>query len=202
MARTQAADYEQRKEAILDQAAHLFARMGFADTSIAGLAAACKIPKSSIYYYCRSKEDVLYGVMASHIDQLVREVDDVLSHKARPVELLGALIHSFMRHYVGAADRQKVLLNELGNLPADMRKFIVDKQRGVIDAVQKLLEAIHPVLAGGAVLARTHTMLLFGMINWTHTWFDPAGPLSADKFADIALDRIMAPIKAKRAQTS
>jgi hypothetical protein len=68
----------------------------------------------------------------------------------------------------------------------------------VLDAVQKLLEAIHPVLAGDAVLARTQTMLLFGMINWTHTWFDPAGPVSADEFADMALDRILAPIKARR----
>jgi len=40
-------------------------------------------------------------------------------------------------------------------------------------------------------------MLLFGMINWTHTWFDPAGPVSADQFADMALDRILAPIRAR-----
>ncbi|HSI18041.1 MAG TPA: TetR/AcrR family transcriptional regulator [Sphingomonas sp.] len=198
MARTQAADYEQRREAILDKAAHLFARMGFAGASVSDLAAACETSKSLIYHYYPSKEDVLYGVMASHLDQLVQDVDQVLSREAAPAELLSALIHSFMRHYIGAADRQKVLLNELGNLPADRRKVIVDKQRGVIDAVQKLLEAIHPVLAEDAAMARAETMLLFGMINWTHTWFDPAGPVSADEFADMALDRILAPITARR----
>jgi len=198
MARTQAADYEQRREAILDKAAHLFARMGFAGASVSDLAAACETSKSLIYHYYPSKEDVLYGVMASHLDQLVQDVDQVLSREAAPTELLSALIHSFMRHYIGAADRQKVLLNELGNLPVDRRKVIVDKQRGVIDAVQKLLEAIHPALAEDAAMARAETMLLFGMINWTHTWFDPAGPVSADQFADMALDRIMAPITAWR----
>lgn len=197
MARTQAADYEQRREAILDKAAHLFASMGFNGASVADLATACETSKSLIYHYYPSKEDVLYGVMTSHIDQLVQDVDQVLSRGAPPAELLSALIHSFMRHYIGAADRQKVLLNELGNLPADRRKIIVDKQRGVIDAVQKLLEAIHPVLATDAAMARAETMLLFGMINWTHTWFDPAGPVSADQFADMALDRILAPIKAR-----
>ena len=198
MARTQAADYEQRREAILDKAAHLFAHMGFNGASVSDLAVACETSKSLIYHYYPSKEDVLYGVMASHLDQLVQDVDQVLSREAAPAELLSALIHSFMRHYIGAADRQKVLLNELGNLPADRRKVIVDKQRGVIDAVQKLLEAIHPVLAGDAAMARAETMLLFGMINWTHTWFDPAGPVSADEFADMALDRILAPITARR----
>jgi len=197
MARTQAADYEQRREAILDKAAHLFAHMGFNGASVSDLAVACETSKSLIYHYYPSKEDVLYGVMASHLDQLVQDVDQVLSREAAPAELLGALIHSFMRHYIGAADRQKVLLNELGNLPADRRKIIVDKQRGVIDAVQKLLEAIHPALAADAAMARAETMLLFGMINWTHTWFDPAGPVSADQFADMALDRILAPIRAR-----
>ncbi|MES2043236.1 MAG: TetR/AcrR family transcriptional regulator [Pseudomonadota bacterium] len=198
MARTQAADYEQRREAILDRAARLFADMGFNGASVSDLAVACETSKSLIYHYYPSKEDVLYGVMSSHLDQLVQDVEQVMARDAPPAELLRALIHSFMRHYIGAADRQKVLLNELGNLPAERRKAIVDKQRGVIDAVQKLLEAIHPVLAGDAAMARAETMLLFGMINWTHTWFDPAGPVSADEFADMALDRILAPIKARR----
>lgn len=196
MARTQAADYEQRREAILDKAAQLFARMGFNGASVSDLATACETSKSLIYHYYPSKEDVLYGVMSSHLDQLVQDVDQVMARDGTPTELLKALIHSFMRHYIGAADRQKVLLNELANLPADRRRTIVDKQRGVIDAVQKLLAAIHPALAADPVLARAQTMLLFGMINWTHTWFDPAGPVSADAFADMALDRILAPIKA------
>src|SRR3569623_1232967 len=198
MARTQAADYEQRREAILDKAAQLFAQIGFNGASLADLATACETSKSLIYHYYPSKEDVLYGVMSSHLDQLVQDVAEVLSREGTPTELLKALIHSFMRHYIGAADRQKVLLNELGNLPADKRKTIVDKQRGVIDAVQKLLAAIHPALAGDPVLARAQTMLLFGMINWTHTWFDPAGPVSAVAFADMALYRILAPIAPRR----
>lgn len=194
MARTQAADYEQRREAILDKAAQLFARLGFNGASVADLATACETSKSLIYHYYPSKEDVLYGVMSSHLDQLVQDVDEVMARAGTPTELLTALIHSFMRHYIGAADRQKVLLNELGNLPADRRRTIVEKQRGVIDAVQRLLQAIHPALSADPVLARAHTMLLFGMINWTHTWFDPAGPVSADAFADMALERILAPI--------
>jgi hypothetical protein len=31
-------------------------------------------------------------------------------------------------------------------------------------------------------------MLVFGMINWTHTWFDPAGPLGVDELAELAAD--------------
>jgi AcrR family transcriptional regulator len=192
MARTQAADYEQRREAIVEKAAGLFARQGFRGASVADLAAACETSKSLIYHYYPSKEDVLYAVMASHLDQLVQDVAEAMGAGGDAKARLAVLIHAFMRHYVGAADRQKVLLNELAALPAEKRAVIVEKQRLVIDAVQSLLVQIHPALTTDKARARVQTMLLFGMINWTHTWFDPAGPIAADEVADMAWALIVA----------
>ena len=82
--------------------------------------------------------------------------------------------------------------------PARSAESVFPLLEPLLPSVQKLLEAIHPVLAEDAAMARAETMLLFGMINWTHTWFDPAGPVSADQFADMALDRILAPISPRR----
>ena len=39
---------------------------------------------------------------------------------------------------------------------------------------------------------RAGAMLLFGMINWTHTWFDPKGALQPGEIADMALDLVLA----------
>lgn len=192
MARTQAADYEQRREAILAQAARVFAASGFKGTSVADLAAACETSKSLIYHYYPSKEDILYAVMTSHIDQLAADVAEVMAGPETPAVRLDRLIHNFMRDYVGAADRQKVLLNELDSLPPERRRSIVGKQRGIVDAVQQLLVAIQPRLAADPVRARVTTMLLFGMINWTHTWFDPAGPVGAAEIADMSMALIKA----------
>jgi AcrR family transcriptional regulator len=192
LARTQAADYEQRREAILDKAARLFARGGFDGSSVADLAEACNTSKSLIYHYYPSKEDILYAVMSSHIDQLVADVDAVLTRGGSAAEQLDALIHAFMDHYVGAADRQKVLLNELDSLPAEQRVAIVARQRRVIDAAQALLVALDPELGLDPVRARAKTMLLFGMINWTHTWYDPAGPIPPAQIADMALRMVQA----------
>lgn len=194
MARTQAQDYDQRREAIVEKAARLFASEGFRGASVADLAAACETSKSLIYHYYPSKEDVLYEVMASHIDQLVQDVNEAQEAPGDAKERLIRLIRSFMAHYMGAANRQKVMLNELGNLPPDRRATIVGKQRQVIAAVQKLLTEIHPELARDAARARVQTMLMFGMINWTHTWYDPKGPISPEQIADMALQRILAPL--------
>jgi len=63
MARTQAADFEQRREKIVERAAQLFAERGFLGASIADLAKACKTSKSLIYHYYSSKEEILFDVM-------------------------------------------------------------------------------------------------------------------------------------------
>ena len=190
MARTQAPDYEEHRIAIVDKAAELFARRGFTGASLSDLAAACQTSKSLIYHYFPSKEDILYEVMSSHIDQLVEDTHQVAREGGRAADQFNRLIHAFLRHYMGAASRQKVLLNELAHLPDAMRETIVSKQRQVVEVTQKLLTALTPGLAGDPKRARVQTMLLFGMINWTHTWYDPDGDIKIDELAEMVLELI------------
>ena len=192
MARTQAADYEARREAIVERAAELFAAQGFRGASVADLAAACSTSKSLFYHYYPSKEDVLYAVMSSHIEALVEAAAAVEQEGGDAATRLGRLIRRFMSQYVGAAARQKVLLNELDNLPAARRADIVAKQRGLIALVEHLLGELHPPLRSDAPRRRAAAMLLFGMINWTHTWFDPAGAVSAEELGDMATRLVIA----------
>ena len=188
MARTQAADYEERKEVILDRASALFARKGFLGTSVMDIAKACGASKSLLYHYYPSKEDVLVGVMSSHVDVLLDDVAAVQGLQLSSEEGLNALLHRFMQHYVGAADRQKVLLNELDNLPAKSRDQIVAKQREIVEAVQALLVQAHPEALSDPARARAKTMLVFGMINWTSNWLGPAGKLTPSQIADMAFE--------------
>ena len=193
MARTQAPDFEQRRDRIVAEAAELFARDGFRGSSINDLAIACGVSKSLLYHYFPSKEDILHAVMVGHLDQLLEDAEAAVSSEGDAAARLRRLLQDFMDHYVGASSRQKVLLNELGNLPTERRRLVVAKQRKLIDTVQGLLSQIHPGLAEDARRARVATMLLFGMINWTLTWFDPEGALSPSEVTEMVLDRILAP---------
>lgn len=190
MARKQSADYDERREKIVERAADLFASRGFRGASMANLAAACVTSKSLLYHYYPSKEELLYAVMLSHIDVLVADVAAVAREEGPAREKLDLILHRFMHHYVGAESRQKVLLNDLVHLPEDKRASIVAKQRSIIDAVQALLVEVDPALTSDPVAARVRTMLLFGMINWTHTWFNEGGPASADAIAGAAFTLI------------
>jgi AcrR family transcriptional regulator len=140
--------------------------------------------KSLIYHYYTAKEDILFEVMDSHLRQLAEASDEVMGMDLAPADKLREISRAFMRLYVGAAARHKVLLNELDCLPADRRAEIVRTQRRLIAAVEGLLVEIQPGLRPR--LQRPAAMLFFGMINWTHTWFSERGSASAAEVADLA----------------
>jgi AcrR family transcriptional regulator len=191
MARTQAADYVQRREGIVDRAADLFASRGFLGTSIADLADACKTSKSLLYHYYDSKEQILFDVMHSHVKALLDVAEDIAARPIGAADKLRAMTREFMRLYLGAASRQRVLLNELANLPEAQRRIIVGIQRRLIDIIDKVLVEIRPDLAGRSPLRRPAVMLYFGMINWMHTWLDPAGRAKPAKIADLAINTFL-----------
>jgi AcrR family transcriptional regulator len=188
MARTQAADYDQRRAAIVEAAAARFASRGFAGASVADIAQRGKISKSLVYHYYQAKEDILYDVMISHVHALEAAAREVMAGMETSERKLRELTHRFMALYVGAADRHKVLLNDLDHLPKARRAEIVGVQRRLIEVVQKLLAEIEPALKRKSGASFAAAMLYFGQINWTHTWFDPRGPVSAGALAEMAVD--------------
>ena len=177
MARPQSPDYDRRREAIVAAAAALYAKKGFPGASVAELAQACGASKSLIYHYFPSKDDILYAVMVDHLDALTEAAETACKSGSADARLR-ALTVAFMRLYASAQNHHKVLLNELDNLPAERRTAVVAKQRRIIAAAEDVISEIG---SGGA--ARVNTMLFFGMINWTHTWFDPAGPFMPEALA-------------------
>lgn len=186
MARTQAADFGARRAAIVEKAAALYAERGFLGASIADLATACRTSKSLIYHYYPSKEDILFDVMHSHVRSLLDAAENVLKVPGSAADRLRTLTSEFMTLYVGAASRQRVLLNDLGHLPMARRAIIVGIQRRLVDIVEELLAEIRGDLGTRASLRWPAAMLYFGMINWTHTWMDASGPAKPDKIAILA----------------
>lgn len=79
MARPQAPDYADRRQAMLDSAAALYARHGFLGASIVDLAVACGVSKSLLYHYFGSKEDILFEIMLDQPNAQGQIIDRSLS---------------------------------------------------------------------------------------------------------------------------
>ena len=179
-------DYDDRRDAIVQTAARLYAEMGFLGCSIADLSAACGMSKSLLYHYFASKEDILFAIMAGHVEAL-RQVADGIVDVADASQRLRDLTHGFVHLYVGASAQHKVLVNDLDKLPAERSAMIIETERSLLDIVDGIIVELAPSLKSQRSRRRAITMLYFGMINWMHTWFDAAKDVGPDEFADLVV---------------
>lgn len=188
MARTKAENYDTKRDSITIKAAKLFAQKGFSGASISDISKACGVSKSLIYHYYSAKEDILYGAMSDHIEDLTRAVNatDILNEDPR--KEFHNLTLALLRCYAGAEDAQKVLLYELNNLTTKQRKDIVTKQRAIISRFEKVFTRIDPTIENNQPLLRSKIMLFFGSVNWIHTWYNPKGEISRDTLAKMAVE--------------
>src|SRR6201990_2507776 len=88
---------KRRDDEVLDAAARVFARRGYADASVQHVADELGILKGSLYHYIKTKEDLLFRLLAETHD----DVDAILKD-VEAVEGLSALdrLHLYVRRQV------------------------------------------------------------------------------------------------------
>ncbi|MEX3009087.1 TetR/AcrR family transcriptional regulator [Hoeflea sp. TYP-13] len=184
MARTKAVDYEEKREAILQSAAKLFADVGYDRSSMSQLAEVCGVSKALLYHYYSGKDSLLYDVIGAHLKDLCQTVEAADRPDAPAEERLHLLISALLEAYREADHEHKVQINEMKHLPADQQEALKDLERRLVACFAKAVLGVNPHLAGR--LLKPVTMSLFGMLNWHYMWFRPSGEISREEYARIA----------------
>ncbi|HEY1227269.1 MAG TPA: TetR/AcrR family transcriptional regulator [Ramlibacter sp.] len=187
MGRGRHAGYDDQRETILAQAAHLFATRGYSATSMNEVAEACGLSKATLYHYYRDKYALLFSIADTHVERLQGIVRDAVSGTREPRARLQALVKRLVEEYADAQDAHWVLTSEVRFLePADRRR-VLDRERALVAAFAQVVGDLRPDLKEAA-LSKPLTMLLFGMVNWMFTWMKPEGALDHDAMAPIVTD--------------
>ena len=187
MARVRAAEYDDKRDAILDRAAELFAINGFARTSMNAISEACGASKAALYHYYVGKDALLFDILDSHIRFLLETVEEIAATEPDPRSRLYRLTEALMQGYADADAKHKVLMNEMGSLAPEKRETIRGMERRIVAVFAETLCALNPAL-DRPELSKPVTMSLLGMLNWHYTWFNPGGPLTREAYARLATD--------------
>ena len=172
-----------RRDDILRAAARTFRRRGFADTGMRDIAEAADLSAANLYHYFRGKDEILYYCQDRALDRMLESI--AVARKAETTAT-GRLRRVLTAHLTTMLDEVEGASAHLETdaLPPALRERIVRKRDRYERAIRRLIAdgvrrgecvAPDPALAARAML---------GALNWTATWFDPAGPKPAGLVAD------------------
>jgi AcrR family transcriptional regulator len=171
--RTRASSLEKRQR-ILDAAAKVLARQGYAETTLHHVAGECGTYAASLYYYFPSRDDLVKEVMLLAVDRFgaaMAESVRVLPAEATAMDRLKAAVCAMLALSI-AKDDYAVAYNRIfDQLPAALEADIEAARSTVPIGIAKLLAAAREAgeipVTTDIKLAR---ILIIGTTHWMSKW--------------------------------
>lgn len=199
MARTRAADFEEKQHSILMSAAAVFAEQGLEKASMSQIAAQLSVSKALLYHYYPSKDALIFAIINDHLTELDSAVAAADDASLAPQERLRQMVGAVLESYRGADNQHKLQLNATPALNAEQRAALTAIERRIVRRFSTVLHEISPTLdRPERPLLMPVTMSLFGMMNWVYLWFKEGGTITREDYADVATTLILEGIKAVR----
>ena len=195
-------DYLAKRDELVEIAGRQFKAHGFKATTLAEIGRKVGLDRATVYYYFGSKEELFRECVRVGVEANISECERIFADKARPAsERLRAIIQQLMAAYDHYYPHMYVYIQEEMNritgeqsvwaqrIASQTRTF----ERIVLSLVSELIER---GTMRGDIPVTVAANAIFGMLNWTHRWYQPGGLHPADQisaaFADIFFDGMKA----------
>lgn len=195
----QAAAAPDGRARIIRAAASLFRLKGFKATTVRELAEAVGMKSGSLFYFFRSKEDILLAIM----DEGLVEVHTAVAEAQQGGSAEAGFRAMLQRHLEGILDRDSdhmnVMLYEMRALPTPAERQIRQLRRAYDSMWEAQIEAL--IQEGrwrGSGEPRLSRLALMGALNWSVQWFRPSRGDTIEGLAATLCDLFL--IQAKHPQ--
>jgi AcrR family transcriptional regulator len=164
------ARYDQTRERVIDVAAQLFARNGYASTGVAQIGEAAQLAKGALYYYIESKDALLAAIHDRVMDPLLAEGKKIFELELSAPARLTLLSESLMFQIVHRRDHVRVFLHEYHQLQGESRARFHAKRTAFESYVTRLLA--EGTAAGDLEVRdlRLTTLAWLNLHNYTYQW--------------------------------
>lgn len=185
-----------RREQIRSLAAEMFFERGYESTSIRELAAALDIKAASLYYHFPDKEQILFELIGSVLEQLLDGARALVKRQESPGLQLAALV---VNHVVLHALRPKETTlgdSELRSLTGERLEVNIRIRDTYERLVVDVLERGRDDGAFDVIDAKLTAYAIIAQASHVGTWYDAHGRLSLEQVtkvhADLALRMVAA----------
>jgi TetR/AcrR family transcriptional regulator, cholesterol catabolism regulator len=165
------------RKRILDAAAHVLSRRGYAGTRLTDVAEVAEIQAPAVYYYFASREDLIEEVMWSGIASMRQHVQaqlDALPPEATSMDRIEAAVESHLRYQLEISDYTTAAIRNAGQIPEQIRLRYSAEANKYGDIWRKLIQdAVDDRVLRPELDPRAARMLVLGALNWAAEWWNP-----------------------------
>jgi AcrR family transcriptional regulator len=177
-----------REEQLIEVAARIFHEQGYEAASLQEIADEVGLLKGSLYYYIKTKEDLLWRiVMRPHVAAMAL-VEECSTMEASPAERLSWFITAYANMLAKDKIFVTVYLSELDRLSPDRLKIIRRERDRFITFMVDLIEEGQrsgAFRAGGN--AEVLALAILGMLNASARWYGARRPHSPETVIESIL---------------
>jgi AcrR family transcriptional regulator len=164
--------FDRRLARILVHATNVFCDKGYAAASMRDLSRASGVSLSGLYYYFKSKEELLYLIQKHTFSTIVDRLRERLAEVKGPAERIRIFVLNHLEYFLANQKAMKVLSHEDDVLENGFGAEIASIKREYYRICVDLMDD-YKVARGSEFSSRTAVLSLFGMMNWIYTWYNP-----------------------------
>lgn len=179
---------EKTSEAIRRAGVRLFYRQGYAATSLRDIASEVGIQVGSVYNHISAKEDLLFDIMASVMEDLMDVTSQALESYLDPDDRLRAMIET---HVVFHGERVEEVF--IGN--SELRSLSTPRRAGIVKRRNEYEMLFRTAIEDGVKAKifvtpdpRLVTYAIVAMASHVADWYEPGGRRTLTEVASIYSD--------------
>ncbi|MBL4870846.1 MAG: TetR family transcriptional regulator [Robiginitomaculum sp.] len=185
--------YAAKRKAVIFAAGGAFRRRGYHNTSMVEIAKSLGLSKAALYYYVKSKVEILYEchvIVYGAMDVCVKSVKGQGDSGLEKLKLLYGEFASLLTRD-GLA-----LLADVDSLKGDFQAEVSARRGKIERAVTRLVKM---GMADGSIKKadpKVTVFFLMGALNWMNVWYEADGRMSGEVIAAHFVDQMSAGIRA------
>jgi AcrR family transcriptional regulator len=169
-----------KRDAVLRAAAQLFNDKGYHATSLDMVAERLHVTKPTLYYYVKSKEEILFQCVRLGLELMRAAIAEAAGSGGSALDKLQAAMHEYALIVTMDFGMCLIRVGEDPLAPDSRRKL--RRLKAQIDHEFRAL--IEQGVAEGSLAPcdpKLAAFTLAGALSWIGRWYDPAGPVGAEE---------------------
>lgn len=168
---------DRTRSRILDATAHVLCTKGFAGTRLTDVAAHAQLQAPAIYYYFKSREDLIEETVFRGIHDLrnhLKRALDGLPPGTSPMDQILTAAEIHLRHGLELSDYARASIRNSGQIPDRLRA----RQQKELTAYNRIWKRLMTAAAAEGQIRddvdpKLAQPLILGALNWSAEWWDP-----------------------------